>query len=117
MLEVLYATGLRVSELVNLKSSQVNMNQGVLRIVGKGDRERLIPLGEEAVDWLQKFIERPAAGDPARAPDRLPVPDAPRRSHDAPGVLAHHQALRAEGRRGRRHCRRIRCVMHSPRTC
>jgi integrase/recombinase XerD len=56
MLEVLYATGLRVSELVNLKSTQVNMNQGVLRIIGKGDRERLIPLGEEAVDWLQKFI-------------------------------------------------------------
>jgi integrase/recombinase XerD len=59
MLEVLYATGLRVSELVNLKSSQVNMNQGVLRIVGKGDRERLIPLGEEAVDWLQKFMNGP----------------------------------------------------------
>jgi integrase/recombinase XerD len=59
MLEVLYATGLRVSELVNLKSSQVNMNQGVLRIVGKGDRERLIPLGEEAVGWLQKFMSGP----------------------------------------------------------
>jgi integrase/recombinase XerD len=59
MLEVLYATGLRVSELVNLKSSQVNMNQGVLRIVGKGDRERLIPLGEEAVSWLLKFINGP----------------------------------------------------------
>ena len=59
MLEVLYATGLRVSELVNLKSSQVNMNQGVLRIVGKGDRERLIPLGEEAVAWLQKFVSGP----------------------------------------------------------
>ncbi|HEX4973117.1 MAG TPA: tyrosine recombinase, partial [Steroidobacteraceae bacterium] len=59
MLEVLYATGLRVSELVNLKSSQVNMNQGVLRIVGKGDRERLIPLGEEAVSWLQKFMSGP----------------------------------------------------------
>jgi len=59
MLEVLYATGLRVSELVNLKSSQVNMNQGVLRIVGKGDRERLIPLGEEAVGWLQKFTSGP----------------------------------------------------------
>jgi integrase/recombinase XerD len=57
MLEVLYATGLRVSELVNLKSSQVNMNQGVLRIVGKGDRERLIPLGEEAVSWLQRFMK------------------------------------------------------------
>ena len=59
MLEVLYATGLRVSELVNLKAGQVNMNQGVLRIVGKGDRERLIPLGEEAVGWLQKFMSGP----------------------------------------------------------
>ncbi|HEY6645167.1 site-specific tyrosine recombinase XerD [Povalibacter sp.] len=59
MLEVLYATGLRVSELVNLRAGQVNMNQGVLRIVGKGDRERLIPLGEEAVEWLQRFIGGP----------------------------------------------------------
>jgi integrase/recombinase XerD len=59
MLEVLYATGLRVSELVNLRAGQVNMNQGVLRIVGKGDRERLIPLGEEAVQWLQRFIDGP----------------------------------------------------------
>ncbi len=55
MLEVLYATGLRVSELVSLKHSQLNMNQGVLRVVGKGDRERLIPLGEEAMRWLKEF--------------------------------------------------------------
>ncbi len=59
MLEVLYATGLRVSELVNLKLLQVNLNQGVLRIVGKGDRERLIPLGEEAVQWVQQFLQGP----------------------------------------------------------
>lgn len=57
MLELLYATGLRVSELINLKQSQVNFNQGVLRIVGKGDRERLIPLGEESQRWLKDFIE------------------------------------------------------------
>jgi integrase/recombinase XerD len=56
---VLYATGLRVSELVNLKISSVNLNQGVLRIVGKGDRERLIPLGEEAVLWVQQFLQGP----------------------------------------------------------
>jgi integrase/recombinase XerD len=56
MLEVLYATGLRVSELVNLKVGAVNMNQGVIRVVGKGNRERLIPLGEEAVRWLKAFI-------------------------------------------------------------
>ncbi|HZF17810.1 MAG TPA: site-specific tyrosine recombinase XerD [Steroidobacteraceae bacterium] len=59
MLEVLYATGLRVTELVNLRHNQVNLNQGVLRIVGKGNRERLIPLGEESVRWLQQFIAGP----------------------------------------------------------
>jgi integrase/recombinase XerD len=56
MLEVLYATGLRVSELINLKQSEINLNQGVLRIVGKGDRERLIPLGDEAQNWIREFI-------------------------------------------------------------
>ena len=59
MLEVLYATGVRVSELINLKMSQINLNQGVLRIVGKGDRERLIPLGDEAQDWVKEFVEGP----------------------------------------------------------
>lgn len=59
MLEVLYATGLRVSELINLKQSEINLNQGVLRIVGKGDRERLIPLGEEAQNWIREFIAGP----------------------------------------------------------
>jgi len=62
MLEVLYATGLRVSELVNLRHGQVNLNQGVIRILGKGNRERLIPLGEEAVRWLVEF-SRSARGE------------------------------------------------------
>jgi integrase/recombinase XerD len=61
MLEVLYATGLRVSELVSLKHNQVNLNQGVMRVVGKGNRERLIPLGDEAVGWLQQFVQGPRA--------------------------------------------------------
>jgi integrase/recombinase XerD len=56
---VLYATGVRVSELINLKMSQVNLNQGVIRIVGKGDRERLIPLGDEAQDWVKEFVGGP----------------------------------------------------------
>src|SRR5208282_1163056 len=55
MLEVLYATGLRVSELVNLRYAQVNLNQGVIRIMGKGNRERLIPLGEEAMRAIKEF--------------------------------------------------------------
>jgi len=56
MLEVLYASGLRVSELVNLKISQLNLQQGVIRVTGKGNKERLVPLGEEAVGWLEKYL-------------------------------------------------------------
>jgi integrase/recombinase XerD len=59
MLELLYATGLRVSELINLRQSQINFNQGVLRIIGKGDRERLIPLGDESQRWIRDFIDGP----------------------------------------------------------
>ena len=58
MLEVLYATGLRVSELVGLQLVQVNLRQGVLRVIGKGNKERLVPLGEEASDWVEKFIRQ-----------------------------------------------------------
>lgn len=56
MLELLYATGLRVSELVTLQFSQLSLNQGVVRVVGKGGKERLVPLGDEAVEWLTQFI-------------------------------------------------------------
>ncbi|MCW8905958.1 MAG: site-specific tyrosine recombinase XerD [Sedimenticola sp.] len=56
MLELLYATGLRVSELVTLQFSQLSLNQGVVRVVGKGGKERLVPLGDEAVEWLSRFI-------------------------------------------------------------
>lgn len=56
MLEVLYATGLRVSELVGLRLEQVNLRQGVIRVSGKGGKERLVPLGEEAVSWLEKYL-------------------------------------------------------------
>jgi len=57
MLEVLYATGLRVSELINLQTSQVSLQQGVIRVIGKGDKERLVPVGEVALDWLMEYIK------------------------------------------------------------
>ncbi len=57
MLEVLYATGLRVSELVGLTMSDISLRQGVLRVVGKGNKERLVPLGEEAVLWVENYLE------------------------------------------------------------
>lgn len=56
MLEVLYATGLRVSELTGLRLSEVSLRQGVVRITGKGNKERLVPMGEEAMDWLQRYL-------------------------------------------------------------
>ncbi|AIA69644.1 integrase/recombinase [Pectobacterium atrosepticum SCRI1043] len=57
MLEVLYATGLRVSELVGLTMSDVSLRQGVVRVLGKGNKERLVPLGEEAVYWIEYYLE------------------------------------------------------------
>ena len=57
MLEILYGCGLRVSELTSLGVDQVNLRQGVVRISGKGDKERLVPLGEEAVDWLLRYMK------------------------------------------------------------
>jgi integrase/recombinase XerD len=56
MLETLYATGLRVSELVNLKLHEIGFNEGVLRVLGKGSKERLVPLGELAIDWLTRYL-------------------------------------------------------------
>jgi len=55
MFELLYATGLRVSELVGLRTEQINLRQGVLRVTGKGGKERLVPLGEEAQHWLERY--------------------------------------------------------------
>ncbi len=62
MLELLYATGLRVTELVSLTMENVSLRQGVVRVTGKGGKERLVPMGENAVDWIETFIQqgRPA---------------------------------------------------------
>ncbi len=55
MLETLYASGLRVSELVSLKAGQVSLDMGVVRVMGKGAKERLVPLGEEALHWIRRY--------------------------------------------------------------
>ncbi len=57
MLELLYATGLRVTELVSLTLNNVSLRQGVVRVIGKGEKERLVPLGEEAVHWIEQYLE------------------------------------------------------------
>jgi integrase/recombinase XerD len=58
MLELMYASGLRVSELVGLKTLQVSLNEHVLRVFGKGNKERLVPFGEVAATWLQRYLEQ-----------------------------------------------------------
>lgn len=65
MLEVLYATGLRVTELIRLQYDQLSRQQGLVRVVGKGNKERLVPLGEEALEWLDTYLThgRPAITD------------------------------------------------------
>lgn len=57
MLETLYASGLRVSELVRLKLAQLDRNAGVVRVLGKGSKERLVPVGEEALEWIRRYLE------------------------------------------------------------
>ncbi len=66
MLETLYATGLRVSELVALRHDQLDLRTGLVRVVGKGRKERIVPLGEEAAHWLSRYLEtaRPALASP-----------------------------------------------------
>ncbi|MFC3284301.1 site-specific tyrosine recombinase XerD [Litchfieldella rifensis] len=72
MLEVLYGSGLRVSELVGMTVDAVNLRQGVIRVLGKGDKERLVPIGEEAIAWLERYLR---AGRGALMSDitRLPL--------------------------------------------
>lgn len=71
MLEVLYATGLRVSELVGLRCEQLVLQQGVVRVMGKGGRERLVPLGDEAQHWVERYFDaaRPALLGSALSPE------------------------------------------------
>lgn len=71
MLELMYACGLRVSELVGLPATAVNLRQGVLRVTGKGSKERLVPLGEEAQHWLERYL---ASARPQLAGKRALVP-------------------------------------------
>ncbi len=56
MLELMYASGLRVSEIINLKLNQMSLQRGLIHLLGKGNKERLVPMGEEALDWLQNYL-------------------------------------------------------------
>lgn len=74
MLETLYACGLRVSELVELRLGQLNLRQGVIRVFGKGSKERLVPLGDEAMNWNQRWLDHGRRPMLARADDDVLFP-------------------------------------------
>ena len=73
MLELMYSSGLRVSELVGLQVNQVNSRLGLVRLIGKGSKERVVPVGEEALHWLQRYLRqaRPALQVPGAVNDAL----------------------------------------------
>lgn len=83
MLELMYATGLRVSELVAIPATAVNLRQGVLRVTGKGGKERLVPLGEEAQHWVERYVAQArtqlAGGRPRQALFLTQAGEAPTR--------------------------------------
>ena len=76
MLELLYATGLRVSELVGLRLDQLNLRIGAVRVVGKGGKERVVPIGEDARDWLERYLRevRPGLAKARRLDTVFPTP-------------------------------------------
>jgi len=69
LISVLYATGLRVSELISLKATNLHLREGYLTCIGKGDKERIVPIGQEAADWVQKYL---AEGRPKLVPKSSP---------------------------------------------
>jgi integrase/recombinase XerD len=75
MLETLYATGLRVSELVGLTLSEINLDAGIVRVTGKGSKERLVPMGDEAIVWVARFLReaRPVLTDKHRSDALFPT--------------------------------------------
>lgn len=97
MLETIYATGLRVSELVGLRLHEVNFDMGVIRVFGKGSKERLVPLGEQAIDWLRRYLAeaRPALLDKRQSDDLFVTARGAAMSRQAFWQLIKRYALRA----------------------
>ena len=120
MLETLYATGLRVSELVKLRLADVNLEAGYLVAFGKGKKQRIVPLGEAAVAVLRSYLEsaRPAFLRDSRAvpSDGRAVPDATRPAHDPAGILEDARPPTPCRRHSQGRSRRTSCATPSPPT-
>ncbi len=117
MLELMYASGLRVTELVTLKTVEVGLNDGVVRVMGKGSKERLIPFGEGGARLDRAISARRAARVARRAFDRCALRHGARRRHDAAqfwNIIKRHAARPPTCMR---RCRRTRCGTRSRRIC
>ena len=98
MLELLYATGIRVTELIQLRSSNLDLRLGVVRVTGKGNKQRIVPVHAAALNAISDYV---GTGRPLLLKGKtssLPFRDGPGRRHDPAGVLGQHQTQRQEGR-------------------
>ncbi len=98
MLEFLYATGLRVSELCKVRVSEVEMSLGYVRVLGKGNKHRLVPVGVAALKAVEEFIRSWPSRAAAAPLQPLPLRDSPGQRHDAPGFLEAAARLRTKSR-------------------
>ena len=116
MLELMYASGLRVSELVGLKTFSLGMNEGVLRVLGKGSKERLVPFGQIARDWLVRYLAE--ARGAILAGQQTEDLFVTARGHGMTRVMFWIIVKKhALGLASPRRCRRTPCATRSPRTC
>ena len=93
MLELMYATGLRVSELVGLELSNLNLNQGVIRVIGKGQKERLVPIGDEAYECLKTYLGNGRPGLLKGVQTAEVFVTTRKKWYDTPGFLVHGATL------------------------
>ncbi len=121
IIEVLYSTGLRVSELVDLRVSDLEMRMGCLRCIGKGDKERLVPVGRKALAAVQQYLGDGAAGASCERRPGAPPPQSLfiNRSGTRISRIGVWRILTQHGRQAgiRTHSRRTSCGTASPRTC
>ena len=114
MLETLYATGLRVSELVGLTLAQVSLDMGVVRVLGKGSKERLVPLGEESIAWIKRYLAAARPSLVGNGKSAALFVTARRGPLTRQAFWALLKRLAREGRHSRRRaCRRTCCATRS----
>ena len=118
LIELLYATGLRVSELRRAAAADLNLEAGYLTCTGKGSKQRLVPIGDEAAAWVARYLQEARPRCSARRPSpRLFVNARGGGALTRVGLLEDPQGLRAPGRAAARASARTCCATRSPRTC